>query len=64
MKYLLLLAVVFLAGCDNPNITGMPSLGPGFNQQCVNGVVYIVRGQGISVKFNRNGTVATCGEVE
>lgn len=62
MKILLLLTCVLLAGNLFANtekiLPNMPNWST--DEYCYEGVVYLLRGHGMTIKFNRNGSVEHC----
>ena len=61
MKYLLLGFILLFTGCgaidrSMANITGNAS------EVCHDGVTYLQFTSGTSVKYDRNGSISTCGE--
>jgi hypothetical protein len=57
-KLVLLAVVLTLAGCGKFD-RGVAKI-TGSAQQCVDGVLYLQFTSGASVKYNRDGTIATC----
>jgi hypothetical protein len=65
MRLLTILLALSLVGCGNmhrhgrmANVTGPNVLGP--SESCIDGVTYIQFRSGVSVKYTREGKIATC----
>jgi hypothetical protein len=54
-----MLIVVGFAGCGSVD-RGIASITGGGTQTCVDGVLYLQFTSGVTVKYNQNGSVATC----
>jgi uncharacterized protein YceK len=54
-----LLIVVGFAGCGSVD-RGMASITGTGTETCVDGVLYLQFTSGVTVKYNQNGSVATC----
>lgn len=59
LKYILMIGLFLgLAGCDNQKVEVKEAVGA--QRRCIEGVVYLAYDRGISVMFNKDGTVKTC----
>ena len=60
MKKVMMVAVacVILAGCGG--VGQLEASLTGYSESCVDGVAYLQFASGVTVKYNPDGTVATC----
>jgi hypothetical protein len=60
MKYILMIVAVFsLIGCDHGGDVNIKDH-TGQNRFCIDGVSYVLINHGVSVMFNKDGTVKLC----
>jgi uncharacterized protein YceK len=57
---ILIVACIALVGCGKAS--RMEAALTGYSEECVDGVVYLQFTSGVTVKYNRDGTHATCKE--
>jgi len=55
---IILVALLGLAGCGEMS-RGVAKF-TGYSEECVDGVLYLQFTSGATVKYNRDGTIATC----
>lgn len=60
-KLFVILVAVGLAGCGAVERSAATFTGGG-HESCVDGVIYLQFTSGVTVKYNTDGTVATCKE--
>jgi hypothetical protein len=60
IKIFALASVVFLTACGSFSRYGAAVTG--YTNECVDGVAYIQFISGVTVKYNRDGSIATCNE--
>lgn len=69
MKYLVLFLSMFVSYAHAVNDRNEPTI-VGYDtysfvtETCIDGVLYLVKNQSITVKYNRDSTVATCQPVK
>ena len=69
MKYFVLFLMLFASTAhayENPSVPSIVKYDTYsyITETCIDGVLYLIKGQGITVKYNRDSTVATCQPVK
>lgn len=57
-KIVIAVACIVLAGCGG--VGHLEASLTGYSESCVDGVAYLQFASGVTVKYNRDGTVVTC----